>query len=173
MSAGPTVVHVLNGPNLNLLGTREPDVYGRETYADLEDRCRRAAEEHALRADVRQSNHEGDLVDWLQEVGREVAAGRSVGAVLNPGALTHTSVALRDALAGACVPAVEVHLSNVHAREDFRHHSFVSPVVLGTVVGLGPSGYEVAIVHLAARAVRDEDATEDHHRAEDPREGAR
>ena len=151
-----TSILILNGPNLNLLGAREPELYGRETYADLEDRCRRAAEQRGLGADVRQSNHEGDLVDWLQEVGREVAAGRSAGVVLNPGALTHTSVALRDAVVGAAVPAVEVHLTNVHAREDFRHHSFVSPVVVGTVAGLGPSGYEVAIGFLAAAAGRDD-----------------
>lgn len=147
-----TVVHVLNGPNLNLLGRREPAVYGSATLADVEARCRRLAEELGLGLDFRQSNHEGELVSWLQECGAEAAAGRSVGAVLNAGAYTHTSVALRDAVVGAEVPMVEVHLSNVHAREEFRHHSFLSPVARGVVVGLGALGYELAIraLHDAA-----------------------
>lgn len=145
-------VHLLQGPNLNLLGTREPGVYGTETYADAVARCERAATAHGLVIDARQSNHEGDLVDWLQEVGREVAAGRSVGAVLNPGALTHTSVAIRDAISGAQVPVVEVHLTNVHAREDFRHHSYVSPVARGVLIGLGTLGYDLAVQALVALA---------------------
>lgn len=145
-------VHVLQGPNLNLLGTREPGVYGTETYADAVAQCERAAAANGLVADARQSNHEGDLVDWLQEVGREVAAGRSVGAVLNPGALTHTSVAIRDAISGAQVPVIEVHLTNVHAREEFRHLSYVSPVARGVVIGLGTVGYELAVQALATLA---------------------
>lgn len=148
-------VHVLNGPNLNLLGRREPAVYGRDTLADLEARCRVVGEGLALGVDFRQSNHEGELVSWIQECGAEVAAGRSVGAVLNAGAYTHTSVALRDAVVGAEVPMIEVHLSNVHAREDFRHHSFLSPVARGVVVGLGVLGYELALRALARMSEED------------------
>lgn len=140
-----TVVHILNGPNLNLLGTREPEKYGTESLADVEERCRRTASELGLGLDFRQSNHEGTLVDWLHEAAREVAAEESVGVVLNPGALAHTSIALRDAIAGTSVPVVEVHLTNVHAREEFRHTSYVAPVARGTIVGLGPSGYELAV----------------------------
>lgn len=140
----PTI-HVLNGPNLNLLGSREPGVYGTVTLAAVEDRCAGVAAALGATADCRQSNHEGQLVDWLQEIGRAVAAGSSVGAVLNPGAYTHTSVAIRDAIAGAQVPVIEVHLSNVHAREEFRRHSYVTPVARGVIAGLGPVGYELAI----------------------------
>jgi 3-dehydroquinate dehydratase-2 len=142
------MVHVLNGPNLNLLGAREPGVYGAETLADVEERCRRTADGLGFALEFGQTNHEGELVDRLQEVGRLVAAGSSVGAVLNPGAYTHTSVAIRDAITGAAVPVVEVHLSNVHAREEFRRHSFVSPVARGVIAGLGPRGYELAIRFL-------------------------
>lgn len=138
-------VHVFNGPNLNLLGTREPGLYGSETLADVEARCGRVADQLGLGLDFRQSNHEGELVGWLQEAGAAVRGGESVGVVLNPAAYTHTSVAIRDAIVGAEVPVVEVHLTNVHAREEFRHRSFVSPVVRGTVVGLGALGYELAI----------------------------
>ena len=138
-------VHVLNGPNLNLLGTREPEVYGRESLADIEERCASVAEGLGLGLVFRQSNHEGQLVDWLQEAGAAVRAGAAVGVVLNPGAYTHTSVAIRDAIAGAEVPVVELHLTNVHAREEFRHHSFVSPVARGVVIGFGARGYELAI----------------------------
>lgn len=147
-----TTVQVLNGPNLNLLGRREPSVYGHATLADVEQRCRGWATELGLELDFRQSNHEGELVTWLQECGAAVAEGRSVGAVLNAGAYTHTSVALRDAVVGAEVPMVEVHLTNVHAREEFRHHSHLSPVAVGVVVGLGVTGYELAIRALATRA---------------------
>ncbi|WP_141014820.1 type II 3-dehydroquinate dehydratase [Nocardioides sambongensis] len=147
-----TTVHVLNGPNLNLLGRREPAVYGRHTLADVEQRCRTVGAELGLEVDFRQSNHEGELVTWLQECGAAVAAGRSVGAVLNAGAYTHTSLALRDAVAGAEVPMVEVHLTNVHAREEVRHHSFLSPVARGVIVGLGVPGYELAIRALAGLA---------------------
>jgi 3-dehydroquinate dehydratase II len=143
-------VHVLNGPNLNLLGRREPAVYGTATLDDVEQRCRALAADLGLGVDFRQSNHEGELVTWLQECGAEAAAGRSVGVVLNAGAYTHTSVALRDAVVGAEVTMVEVHLSNVHAREDFRHHSYLSPVAAGVVVGLGSLGYELAIRALAS-----------------------
>jgi 3-dehydroquinate dehydratase-2 len=148
-----TVVHVLNGPNLNLLGRREPAVYGHATLADVEQRCRDLAGGLGLDLEFRQSNAEGELVTWLHECGAEVAAGRSVGVVLNAGAYTHTSVALRDAVVGAEVPMIEVHLTNVHAREEFRHHSYLSGVARGVVVGLGPLGYELAIraLHDAAQ----------------------
>lgn len=138
-------VHVLNGPNLNLLGAREPELYGRQTLADIEHLCRDVASEVGLDLVFRQSNHEGDLVTWLQEAGRAVAAGEAVGVVLNAAAYTHTSVALRDAIVGAAVPVVEVHLTNVHAREPFRDHSYLSPVSRGVIVGLGACGYELAI----------------------------
>jgi 3-dehydroquinate dehydratase-2 len=141
--AEQTVV-VLNGPNLNLLGEREPEVYGHETLADVEKRCRAAAADAGLSVDFRQSNHEGVLVDALHEV-RSSAAG----IVLNAGALTHTSVALRDAVAAVAVPVIEVHISNVHAREAFRHHSYLSAVVDGVIVGCGTQGYELAIARIA------------------------
>jgi 3-dehydroquinate dehydratase II len=143
----PTVF-VLNGPNLNLLGTREPAIYGSATLADVEKLCRAAAAPLGLEVDFRQSNHEGDLVDWIQEAGRGVADGTVVGAVLNPGAYTHTSVALHDVIAGTGVPVIECHVSNVHAREAFRHHSYVSPVARGIVVGFGIAGYALAIEGL-------------------------
>lgn len=147
-----STVHVLNGPNLNLLGRREPATYGHDTLADVEQRCRRLAESLDLELVFRQSNHEGELVTWLQECGAEVAEGRSIGVVLNAGAYTHTSIALRDAVVGAEVPMVEVHISNVHAREDFRHHSYLSAVARGVVVGFGVVGYELAIRALAGRS---------------------
>ncbi len=145
-------VLVLNGPNLNLLGTREPAVYGSATLADVEALCRDEAARHGLAVEARQSNHEGELVDWLHEAGRRFAAGDVVGVVLNAGAYTHTSVALRDAVAGTGLPVVEVHVSNVHAREPFRHHSYLSPVAAGIVVGFGVDGYALAVAGLARRA---------------------
>ncbi|WP_181707046.1 type II 3-dehydroquinate dehydratase [Chthonobacter rhizosphaerae] len=138
-------VFVLNGPNLNLLGTREPGVYGAATLADVEEACRTKAESLGLAMQFRQSNHEGDLVDWIHEAGRLKA-----GVVINPGAYTHTSIALHDAIKGTGVPLIEVHLSNVHARESFRHHSYVSPVASGVIVGLGPRGYLLALDAIAA-----------------------
>jgi 3-dehydroquinate dehydratase-2 len=149
---GVRSVLVLNGPNLNLLGTREPDVYGTATLADVEELCRREADRYGLEGQTRQTNHEGELVDWLQEAGRGYADARLVGVVLNAGGFTHTSVALRDAIVGAGVPTVEVHVSNVHAREDFRHHSLLSAVAAGVVVGFGIDGYALAIAGLARRA---------------------
>ncbi|ACA19086.1 3-dehydroquinate dehydratase, type II [Methylobacterium sp. 4-46] len=137
-------IHVLNGPNLNLLGTREPGIYGALTLADIEARLRaRAADRVALT--FRQSNHEGDLVTWVQEAG---AAG--AGVILNAGAYTHTSVALRDAIAGAKAQVIEVHLSNVHARESFRHHSYIAPVARGVIAGFGPLSYDLALDALLA-----------------------
>ena len=141
--AQQTVV-VLNGPNLNLLGERVAVVYGHETLADVEKRCRAAAAAAGLDVDFRQSNHEGVLVDAVQEVRASAA-----GIVVNAGALTHTSIALRDALASVSVPVIEVHISNVHAREAFRHHSYLSAVCDGVIVGCGTQGYELAIARLA------------------------
>ena len=146
----PTVF-VLNGPNLNLLGTREPAVYGSRTLADLEAVCRDAASRHGLDLEFRQSNHEGALIDWIQEAGRGHASGSVAGVVCNAGAYTHTSVALHDAVKATGVPVIEVHLSNVHAREPFRHHSFLAPVAIGIVIGFGADGYALAIDALARR----------------------
>ncbi len=140
---------VLNGPNLNLLGSREPAVYGAQTLADVEALCRKACAEHGLALDFRQSNHEGVLIDWIHEAGRAQAAGTLAGVVLNAGAYTHTSVALHDAIKGTGVSLIEVHISNVHAREAFRHHSYISPVARGVIVGLGVAGYALAIAALA------------------------
>lgn len=139
-----TVVHVLNGPNLNLLGTREPGIYGTTTLADIEVLCRETAATHGLDVVFRQTNHEGELVDHIQ------AARGALGVVLNAGAYTHTSVALRDAISATGVPTVEVHLSNVFAREAFRHHSYLSPVARGVICGFGPQSYVLGIAALAA-----------------------
>ncbi|CAM3801705.1 3-dehydroquinate dehydratase [Kerstersia gyiorum] len=139
---------VINGPNLNLLGTREPAVYGHETLADVERLCREEGAKLGVEVECRQSNHEGVLVDWIQEVGREIAAGRCIGVVMNPGAYTHTSIALHDAIKGAAVRLIELHISNVHARESFRHHSYISPAARGIIVGMGVDGYALAIQAL-------------------------
>ena len=140
---------VLNGPNLNLLGTREPAIYGAETLADVEKMCRDEGEKLGIAVDCRQSNHEGQLIDWIQEAGRDIAAGNLIGVVLNPGAFTHTSVALHDAIKGASATVIELHISNVHAREQFRHHSYISPAARGIIVGFGVQGYAIAIGALA------------------------
>jgi 3-dehydroquinate dehydratase II len=142
-------VLVVNGPNLDLLGRREPTVYGTDTLADLEARCRTAAAELGLEVDARQSNHEGVLIDAVHE-----AMTDHGGVIINPGGYTHTSVALRDALAALPVPVVEVHLSNVHAREAFRSHSYVSPVATAVIAGAGITGYELALRLLAERILR-------------------
>lgn len=136
---------VLNGPNLDRLGSREPHVYGTATYADLVDLCLRTAEQLALQVEVRQSADEAQLIGWLHE-----AADRSAAVVLNAGAWTHTSVAVRDAAAMLQQPWVEVHISNVHARERFRHHSYLSEVATGVIAGLGLEGYAAALRFLAA-----------------------
>lgn len=146
----PKVI-VLNGPNLNLLGQREPAVYGSATLADVDALCRTTAERLGLQAECLQSNHEGVLIDALHAAGRGVKSGEVVGVVLNAGAYTHTSVALHDAIKGAEVPVVEVHISNVHAREAFRHHSFISPAAAGIVVGFGIEGYALAIEGLVRK----------------------
>lgn len=142
---------VLNGPNLNLLGQREPAVYGSSTLADVEAMCRATGERLGLEVECVQSNHEGVLIDTLQAAGRGVKAGQVLGVVFNPGAYTHTSVALHDAIKGAEVPVVEIHISNVHAREAFRHHSYVSPAAAGIVVGFGIDGYRLAIEGLVKK----------------------
>lgn len=131
---------VLNGPNLNLLGTREPELYGRDTLADVEARLKARADTLGLGIDFRQSNHEGDLVTWIQE-GRD----RVAGAIINPAAYTHTSVAIQDALKACDYPVIEVHISNIFQREPFRHHSYVSPVASGVICGFGIHGYELAL----------------------------
>ena len=138
-------VLILNGPNLNLLGTRKPEVYGTTTLADVETLCTDAAAKLGLDVDFKQSNHEGQLIDWIHETGAAVKAGESIGAVFNPGAFTHTSAALHDAIEGASLPLIECHISNVHKREEFRHHSFISPVASGIIVGFGVHGYVLAI----------------------------
>jgi len=142
-------VFVLNGPNLNLLGTREPAVYGAQTLADVELLCQQACARHGLVLQFRQSNHEGQLVDWIHEAGHQHAAGELAGVVLNAGAYTHTSVALLDAIKGTGVPLIELHISNVHARESFRHHSYIAPVARAVMCGFGVAGYGLAIDALA------------------------
>jgi 3-dehydroquinate dehydratase-2 len=143
-----STVFVLNGPNLNLLGQREPETYGTAALADVEELCRHVAGKMDLTVDFRQTNREGELVDWLQEAGAAQAAGTSIGAVLNPAAYSHTSIALADAISGSGLRLVEVHISNVHKREEYRHHSYVSAVAAGVVVGLGITGYPIAITAL-------------------------
>lgn len=136
---------ILNGPNLNLLGTREPDVYGHETLDDVKARCLGLATELGVRVDFRQSNHEGQLVDWVQQ-----ARGTADGIVINPAAYTHTSVAILDALTMFAGPVIEVHISNIHKRETFRHHSFVSGRADGVIAGCGTEGYLLAMRRLAS-----------------------
>ncbi len=134
-------VYVLNGPNLNLLGTREPDIYGSDTLDDVASRLEDRAKALGLEVEVRQSNHEGHLVDWMHEAQAEGAKA----ILLNPGALTHTSLAIYDAIRAITVPVIEVHISNPHAREAFRHKSFVAMAAKGTIAGLGTYGYELAL----------------------------
>lgn len=137
---------ILHGPNLNLLGTREPDVYGRTTLADIDRQLAVLADELGVTVESFQSNHEGTLIDRIHAAAREGVAGL----LINPGAYTHTSIALRDALAGVALPCVEVHLSNVHARESFRRRSLIAPVVLAQVAGFGAAGYGLALRGLVA-----------------------
>jgi 3-dehydroquinate dehydratase II len=140
-------VLVLNGPNLGRLGTREPDVYGVSSYSDLVTLCQRVGAELGLEVDVRQTDHEGVMLSWLHE-----AADTATPVVLNAGAWTHYSIAVRDAAAQLSAPLVEVHISNVHAREPFRHHSYISAIASGVIVGLGIDGYPLALRWIAGRA---------------------
>ncbi len=133
-------VFVLNGPNLNMLGKREPGIYGGKTLKDIGDDCLAAGRELGLTIEFRQSNHEGTLVDWLHE-----ADERAVGVAFNAGAYTHTSVALHDAIRAISIPVVEVHISNVHAREEFRHRSMIAPACKGVICGFGPTSYLLAL----------------------------
>ena len=142
----PHTVYVLNGPNLNLLGTREPEKYGHATLADVEKLVRAKAETFGWAVEFRQSNHEGVLVDWIQEA----AANKAVGIVLNPAAFTTTSIALLDAILAVKLPVVEIHVTNIHQRESFRHESYVSKAAKGVICGLGIEGYALAIAGLAA-----------------------
>jgi 3-dehydroquinate dehydratase-2 len=137
-------VLVLNGPNLGRLGTREPEIYGSTTYADLVELCEKAGRELDLEVTVRQTDHEGEMLGWLHE-----AAGRRIPVVLNAGAWTHYSIAVRDACAQLTAPLVEVHITNVHQREEFRHHSYISAIANGVIVGLGVDGYPLALRWLA------------------------
>ncbi|GAS93093.1 3-dehydroquinate dehydratase [Mycolicibacterium canariasense] len=140
------VVLLVNGPNLNLLGTRQPEVYGATTLAEIEAAVAALAAEFGLAVRAVQSNHEGVLIDAIH-----AARGECAGIIINPGAYSHTSIAIRDALSSVDLPVVEVHLSNIHAREEFRHHSFVSAVAEAVIAGAGPAGYEYAVRHLAAK----------------------
>ncbi len=137
---------ILNGPNLNMLGMRQPEIYGAETLADVNVNCQARAEKLGLEVDFRQSNSEGELVTWIQE-----SRGNHSGIIINAGAYTHTSVAIMDALLVSELPVIEVHISNVHQREEFRHHSYISNVAYGIVVGFGTLGYEMALESLAQK----------------------
>jgi 3-dehydroquinate dehydratase-2 len=139
-------IYVLNGPNLNLLGTREPEKYGHASLADVERLCRDAAGRFGLAVEFRQSNHEGAIVDWIQEA----AQTKALGIVLNPAGYTTTSIAILDAILAAAIPVIEVHVTNIHARESFRHDSYVSRVARAVICGFGVDGYRLAIGGLAA-----------------------
>jgi 3-dehydroquinate dehydratase-2 len=140
-------IYVLNGPNLNLLGTREPEIYGHASLADVEHLCEKTATQFGLAADCRQSNREGELIDFIHEAREQNAAG----IVINAGGYSHTSIALHDALVAVEIPTVEVHVSNIYAREGFRHHSFTAKAAFATLCGFGIDGYRLAINGLAAK----------------------
>jgi 3-dehydroquinate dehydratase-2 len=142
-----STIYVLNGPNLNLLGTREPETYGHATLADVEKLCAETSAQFGLMADCRQSNREGELIDFIHEA----HARKAAGIIINAGGYSHTSIALHDALVAVKIPAVEVHISNIHARENFRHHSFTAKAAFATLCGFGIDGYRLAILGLAAR----------------------
>ena len=141
-------IYVLNGPNMNLLGTREPKLYGRAKLKDVEALCRKTAAAHRLAIEFRQSNHEGQIVEWIQEAG----ARKAIGIVLNPAGLTTTSVSVHDAIKAVDVPVIETHITNIHAREEWRRHSYVSLVAKAVICGFGIQGYALAIDGLAALA---------------------
>jgi 3-dehydroquinate dehydratase-2 len=142
----PNAIYVINGPSLNLLGTREPQLYGRASLADVEKLCRSTAQLFALGVEFRQSNHEGEIIDWIHQARAEKAAGL----VINPAGYTTTSVAILDALKTMAAPVIEVHITNIHAREEFRRHSYVSKAARAVVCGFGIEGYALAITGLAA-----------------------
>lgn len=142
----PKRILVLNGPNLNMLGIREPKTYGSQTLADIEAMCKAEGKRLKLTVECKQSNREGELCEWIQ-----AAYGKVDGIVINPAGYSHTSVAIRDALSAVAIPTIEVHLSNIHAREEFRHFSYVSAVAVGVICGLGATGYRLALQALAER----------------------
>jgi 3-dehydroquinate dehydratase-2 len=142
----PKRILVLNGPNLNMLGIREPKLYGSQTLAQLEAMCKAEGKKLGLTVECRQSNREGELCEWIQE-----AYGKRDGLVINAGGYSHTSVAIRDAISAVGLPTIEVHLSNIYAREEFRHHSYISAVAAGVICGLGAAGYRLALEALAER----------------------
>jgi len=146
MSKNPSIL-VVQGPNLNLLGTREPEVYGKTTLEDIHQKLGQLANSHSVNLDTYQSNHEGELIDRIQKAKQEGVDF----IIINPGAFTHTSVALRDVLAGVAIPFIEVHLSNIHQREEFRKHSYLSDIATGVICGLGALGYELAMTAAIAR----------------------
>jgi 3-dehydroquinate dehydratase-2 len=145
--AASETIYVLNGPNLNLLGIREPEKYGHDRLADVERLCVETAAQYGLKADCRQSNREGELIDFIHEAHAKKAAG----IIINAGGYSHTSIALHDAIKGVNIPTVEVHVTNIHARESFRHHSFTAMAAFATLAGFGIEGYRLAITGLAAR----------------------
>jgi 3-dehydroquinate dehydratase II len=145
--AAAATIYVLNGPNLNMLGTREPETYGHATLADVEKLCVETAAQFGLTADCRQSNREGELIDFIHEA----YAKKVVGIIINAGGYSHTSIALHDALNAVKIPTVEVHVSNIHARESFRHHSFTAMAAFASLCGFGIEGYRLAITGLAAK----------------------
>lgn len=142
----PNTIFVLNGPNLNLLGMREPELYGRTTLADVEKLCRATAQRSGLNVEFHQSNHEGQIIDWIQQARAE----KAVGLIINPAGFTTTSISILDALYTLEVPVIEIHITNIHARESFRHDSYVSKVARAVICGFGVEGYALAITGLAA-----------------------
>ncbi|HZP78940.1 MAG TPA: type II 3-dehydroquinate dehydratase [Pseudolabrys sp.] len=141
----PKTIYVLNGPNMNLLGTREPEKYGRSTLADVEKLCRDTAKAYGMAIEFRQSNHEGQIVDWIHEA----RANKAAGIVINPAGHTNTSIAILDAILAVQLPTIEVHITNIHQREEFRHHSFISKGARGVIAGCGVNGYALALMALA------------------------
>ncbi len=141
----PKTIYVLNGPNMNLLGTREPEKYGRSTLADVEKLCRDTAKAYGMAIEFRQSNHEGQIVDWIHEA----RANKAAGIVINTAGHTNTSIAILDAILAVQLPTIEVHITNIHQREEFRHHSFISKGARGVIAGCGVNGYALALMALA------------------------